>query len=221
MGRLNLLWPMVMFTGCICVFVWLLINSIAAVVLFACLYGFGTGNFTALLPSVVGQITPDENLGARVGAFYSIVAIASLVGTPIGSALITDDDKREGYWWLIVFSVCLNKESDDSLTYHRVLRSPSAPCSCLEVACYMIRIYGRSGEHLKGVRANSPTTISSYRRISCGTQECTGVYLMEIFAYIRRQVHAVTYHSSIYRVRTRRISWWQFIVHRSHYPSQL
>ncbi|KAL1611340.1 hypothetical protein SLS59_000058 [Nothophoma quercina] len=104
MGRLNLLWPMVMFTGCICIFVWLLINKLAAIVLFACLYGFGTGNFTALLPSVVGQITPDENLGARVGAFYSVVAIASLVGTPIGSALITDDKTRDGYWWLIIFS---------------------------------------------------------------------------------------------------------------------
>lgn len=86
-------------------FVWLLIDSLAVTVLFACLYGFGTGNFTALLPSVVGQITPDENLGARVGAFYSIVAIASLVGTPIGSALIENDETRQGYWWLIVFSV--------------------------------------------------------------------------------------------------------------------
>lgn len=107
MGRLNMLWPMVMFTGCICIFVWLLIDSLAVTVLFACLYGFGTGNFTALLPSVVGQITPDKNLGARVGAFYSIVAIASLVGTPIGSALIVDEHKqsRQGYWWLIVFSV--------------------------------------------------------------------------------------------------------------------
>ncbi|KAH6620246.1 major facilitator superfamily domain-containing protein [Boeremia exigua] len=104
LGRLNLLWPIVMFTGCICIFIWLLIDSLAATVLFVCLYGFGTGIFTALLPSVVGQITPDENLGARVGAFYSVVAIASLVGTPIGSALITTDDKREGYWWLIVFS---------------------------------------------------------------------------------------------------------------------
>jgi MFS family permease len=93
-----------MFTGCICIFVWLLINELAAIVFFACLYGFGTGNFTALLPSVVGQITPDENLGARVGAFYSIVAIASLVGTPIGSALITDDKTMHGYWWLIIFS---------------------------------------------------------------------------------------------------------------------
>lgn len=105
MGRLNLLWPMVMFTGSICIFIWLLINSLAVTVLFSCLYGFGTGNFTALLPSVVGQITPDERLGARLGSFYSVVAIASLVGTPIGSALITNEDNREGYWWLIVFSV--------------------------------------------------------------------------------------------------------------------
>lgn len=104
-GRLNLLWPAVLFTGCLCIVVWLLINSLVATILFACLYGFSTGNFTALLPSVVGQITPDENLGARVGAYYSVVAIASLVGTPIGSVLITDENKREGYWWLIVFSV--------------------------------------------------------------------------------------------------------------------
>lgn len=109
MGRLNLLWPVVTFMGCICIFIWLLINSLAMTVLFVCLYGFGTGVITALLPSVVGQITPDECLGARVGAFYSIVAIASLVGTPIGSALITDDDTREGYWWLIIFSVRILK----------------------------------------------------------------------------------------------------------------
>ncbi|KAF2632805.1 MFS general substrate transporter [Macroventuria anomochaeta] len=103
-GRLNLLWPMVMFTGCIYIFIWQLINSLAVTVLFACLYGFGTGNFTALLPSIVEQITPDENLGTRVGAFYSVVAVVRLVGTPIGSALITSDDTKEGYWWLIVFS---------------------------------------------------------------------------------------------------------------------
>ncbi|KAJ4336920.1 hypothetical protein N0V95_008488 [Ascochyta clinopodiicola] len=103
-GRLNLLWPMVIYSGCLCVFVWLLIDSVVAVVLFACFYGFGTGNFVALMPSVIGQITPDEHLGARLGAFYSIVSIASLVGTPIGSALITNDNSREGYFWLVVFA---------------------------------------------------------------------------------------------------------------------
>lgn len=94
-----------MFIGCMCIFVWLLVDSLAVAVLFVCLYGLGTGTFTALLPSVVGQITPDENLGARVGAFYSVVAIASLVGTPVGSALITNEDTRAGYRWLIIFSV--------------------------------------------------------------------------------------------------------------------
>ena len=144
---------MVMFTGCICIFVWLLINKLAAIVLFACLYGFGTGNFTALLPSVVGQITPDENLGARVGAFYSVVAIASLVGTPIGSALITDDKTRDGYWWLIIFSVgCFVDGKCTHLTVFRALQLPSDRCSCSEAACCMTKTCARSG------RALSPET---------------------------------------------------------------
>ena len=122
---------MVMFMGLLCFFVWLLIDSLAVTILFAILYGFcmGTlqdiqnlcrywlivipGNLTALIASVVGQITPDEKLGARLGAFYSILAIGSLVGTPIGSALITNDETREGYRWQIVFSVTLLCSSKD------------------------------------------------------------------------------------------------------------
>jgi MCP family monocarboxylic acid transporter-like MFS transporter 10 len=64
-------------------------------------------NINALPASVIGQITPDGSLGARVGAFYSVIAIASLVGTPIGGALIVDREKKEGYQWLILFSVSI------------------------------------------------------------------------------------------------------------------
>lgn len=99
--------------GLLCFFVWLLIDSLAVTVLFSILYGFGIGNLTALIASVVGQITPDEKVGARLGAFYSILAIGSLVGTPIGSALITNDKTREGYRWQIVFSVSLLCGSED------------------------------------------------------------------------------------------------------------
>lgn len=104
-GRLNLLWPMTLLSGCLCLFIWLLSSSLATLVFFACVYGFSLSSVTALPPSIVGQITPDDKLGARIGAFYSIVAIASLVGSPIGGALITDADKKEGYQWLIIFSV--------------------------------------------------------------------------------------------------------------------
>lgn len=84
---------------------WLLSNSLAVLVLFVCLYGIGISNINALPASVIGQITPDECLGARIGAFYSVVAVASLIGTPIGGALIVDTKDADGYRWLIVFSV--------------------------------------------------------------------------------------------------------------------
>lgn len=168
MGRLNFLWPMVMFTGCICIFVWLLVNSLAAIVLFACLYGFGTGNFTALLPSVIGQITPDESLGARVGAFYSIVAIASLIGTPIGSVLITDNDNREGYRWLIIFSVRLsNKNLSSGLTGTRGLQSLLVHCSCWEAESCMTEIFERSGEYLGGMRCDLLASVLSQSPAFC------------------------------------------------------
>lgn len=54
---------------------------------------------------MIGQITPDGNLGARIGAFYSVVAVASLIGTPIGGALIVEEQSKGGYQWLILFSV--------------------------------------------------------------------------------------------------------------------
>jgi MCP family monocarboxylic acid transporter-like MFS transporter 10 len=94
-----------MLSGFLCLFLWLPSNSLAVLILFVCLYGLTISNINALPASVIGQITPDENLGARIGAFYSLIAIASLIGTPIGGALIVNKDEKEGYRWLILFSV--------------------------------------------------------------------------------------------------------------------
>jgi MCP family monocarboxylic acid transporter-like MFS transporter 10 len=104
-GRLNLLWPITFVSGCLCLFLWLLSTSMATLIFFVCVYGFCTSSVTALPPSVIGQITSDDKLGARIGAFYSVIAIASLIGTPIGGSLITDDKAKDGYQWLISFSV--------------------------------------------------------------------------------------------------------------------
>jgi MCP family monocarboxylic acid transporter-like MFS transporter 10 len=106
-GRLNLLWPFTLLSGLLCLFLWLLGNTLAILILFACCFGITVSNINALPASVIGQITPDGSLGARVGAFYSVIAVASLVGTPIGGALIVDKEKKEGYQWLILFSVSI------------------------------------------------------------------------------------------------------------------
>jgi len=152
LGRLNLLWPITLISGCLCLFLWLLGNSMATLIFFVCVYGFLTSNVTALPPSIIGHITPVDKLGARIGAFYSVVAIASLVGTPIGGALITDHDTKDGYRWLVVFSVSyflsIGTWPMESLTGDRVPRSSSDRLSCSSAGCYMKRPYTRNGRHV-------------------------------------------------------------------------
>lgn len=92
-------------SGLLCISLWLLAQSLPLIVLFACLFGFTSGTYIALLPTVVSQITPSEKIGARIGAFYSVVAVASLIGAPIGGALIEKDDGKTAYRGLIVYAV--------------------------------------------------------------------------------------------------------------------
>lgn len=157
-GRLNLLWPITLVSGCLCIFLWLLGNSMATLIFFVCVYGFLTSNVTALPPSIIGHITPNEKLGARIGAFYSVIAIASLVGTPIGGALITNHDTRDGYRWLIAFSVSYFSTMSiwpiESLISNRVLRFSSDQLSCSSVGCYMTRPSTRNGRHVAASLVN-------------------------------------------------------------------
>jgi MFS family permease len=104
-GRLNLLYPVTLNLGLLCT-VWLLSTSIEALVVFCCLFGFFSGMFVGLIPPAVSQISPDEKLGARIGAFYSVIAISSLIGTPVGGALIKGDAKsRTNYQNVILYAV--------------------------------------------------------------------------------------------------------------------
>lgn len=57
------------------------------------------------MPAATGQITPKEKLGARLGAFGTLTALAFLIGTPIAGALI-QEETRVGYRPLILFAVC-------------------------------------------------------------------------------------------------------------------
>ncbi|KAF2110452.1 major facilitator superfamily domain-containing protein [Lophiotrema nucula] len=101
-GRLNILYPSALILGTLCLTLWLFEQSLQVLIIFVCLYGFFGGVWGALLPPVISQISPNEHMGARIGAFYSIIAVASLIGSPIGASLMGEKNK-EGYRWLIVF----------------------------------------------------------------------------------------------------------------------
>ncbi|KAI0644764.1 monocarboxylate permease [Trametes meyenii] len=81
---------------------WLPSHNAASIVAFAALYGLFSGAFVSLLPTYIASISPREKLGARLGAVYLVVAIASLVGTPTGGALLKKTDE-EHFRNLIIF----------------------------------------------------------------------------------------------------------------------
>jgi MFS transporter, MCT family, solute carrier family 16 (monocarboxylic acid transporters), member 10 len=95
---------MTILSGVQCLAMWLVTSNVGVLVAFASLYGFCSGIFIAVLPVIVAQITPVEKLGGRIGAFYSVVAVAQLVGSPIAGVLIRKNSAA-GYTGLIVFAV--------------------------------------------------------------------------------------------------------------------
>ncbi|KAF2273514.1 MFS general substrate transporter [Westerdykella ornata] len=108
-GPANIVYPMTLLSGIQCLAMWLVTSDPGVLLAFASLYGFCSGVFIAVLPVIVAQISPECKLGGRIGAFYSVLAIAQLVGSPIAGALIRDvgDGVGEGraYMGLIVFAV--------------------------------------------------------------------------------------------------------------------
>ncbi|KAI0742078.1 monocarboxylate permease [Daedaleopsis nitida] len=82
---------------------WLPSRNAGSIVAFSAMYGLFSGAFVSLLATYIAAITPREVYGARLGSVYIFLAIATLVGTPTGGALLkTVDDAH--FDRLIVFS---------------------------------------------------------------------------------------------------------------------
>jgi MFS family permease len=105
-GRLNLLYPMTLLSGLLCLAMWLPAINVATVVAFVSLYGFSSGIFISVTPAVVAQISPEDRIGARIGAFFTLSAVATLTGTPIAGTLIKKG-VLNGYNDVIIFAVSI------------------------------------------------------------------------------------------------------------------
>ncbi|OSC99674.1 MFS general substrate transporter [Trametes coccinea BRFM310] len=73
---------------------WLPSRTEGAIVAFSALYGLFSGAYVSLLATYIATISPRQIYGARLGSVYMIVAVATLVGTPTGGALLKQTDER-------------------------------------------------------------------------------------------------------------------------------
>lgn len=82
---------MCFFSGIIVLGLWLPASTNTPLIIFAALYGLGSGAFVSLLPAIIAQISDIREIGLRIGAEFACISVAALVSNPIGGALITDD----------------------------------------------------------------------------------------------------------------------------------
>ncbi|KAL5513477.1 hypothetical protein ACEPAH_3876 [Sanghuangporus vaninii] len=102
-GRLNVLCPATLTSGILCLALWFPSTSAVPLIIFACAYGFFSGIFISVSSAAVGQLSPVDKLGARIGTFFLPTAVATLVGTPIGGVFVKTGTKDE-YHHIAIFA---------------------------------------------------------------------------------------------------------------------
>lgn len=90
------------FGGIVTLALWLPAAGNAAIIVYAVLYGFGSGCTLSIVPAMVAKLGKIDKLGARSGALYAFSSVGVLVGSPIGGAI--QRDQHGGYSGLIIFS---------------------------------------------------------------------------------------------------------------------
>jgi MFS family permease len=88
-GPLNIIVPCALMSG-ILVFVLISIHNLGGIVTVTLLYGFFSGTFVSLPPTIIVQhLSPNRGLiGTRLGMSFSIVAVGALIGNPIAGAIL-------------------------------------------------------------------------------------------------------------------------------------
>lgn len=102
LGRFNVM----AFTSLLCsvltLALWLTAgDSVAAVIVYAVLFGFWSGAAISLTPVCISQVCETVDYGKRNGTAFTIVSIGTLTGIPIAGAIQQQCDGA--YWGLILF----------------------------------------------------------------------------------------------------------------------
>ncbi|KAF9472707.1 MFS general substrate transporter [Pholiota conissans] len=121
LGPYNMLIPCVSVSSGL-LFAMLGISNFNGVVVFGFLYGFSSGAYVALIPSLLARFSshPGEH-GTRIGIAFSIVGISLLIGTPIEGALLHGEHGLYVWYRPIVFCGVMAMSGAIGMTISRLI----------------------------------------------------------------------------------------------------
>lgn len=87
-GHYNVFIIVCYITGVLILGMWLPAATTAARIVFACLFGFFSGAYVAMIPALVVQISPIDEHGFRIGLAFFSQAAGGLTTNPINGAIL-------------------------------------------------------------------------------------------------------------------------------------
>lgn len=93
---------MATFTTVLILALWLPATGNTPIVIFAVLFGIGSGAGIGLTPALCAGISQIKDIGVRTGTIFAISAFAALTGSPIGGQIVADS--HYSFKWMIIFS---------------------------------------------------------------------------------------------------------------------
>ncbi|OBS22137.1 hypothetical protein FPOA_08473 [Fusarium poae] len=104
LGRFNVMIAITFISALFCLCVWIPANNTAGIVVFAVIFGFASGGYISLVPTLIAQLSDIRQIGTRVGAAFAVASFGALTGSPIGGAIVSAQDGN--YLGLQLFCGC-------------------------------------------------------------------------------------------------------------------
>lgn len=89
MGRYNVMIIITFISALFCLVVWIPVKDTAGILVFAIIFGFSSGGYISLAPTLIAQISDIRQIGTRVGLAFAIQSFGALTGSPIGGAIVS------------------------------------------------------------------------------------------------------------------------------------
>ncbi|KAF5022438.1 hypothetical protein F66182_5523 [Fusarium sp. NRRL 66182] len=88
-GRYNVMVIITFISALFCLCVWIPVKDTAGIVVFAVIFGFSSGGYISLAPTLIAQLSDIRQIGARVGAALAIQSFGALIGSPVAGAIVS------------------------------------------------------------------------------------------------------------------------------------
>ncbi|KAI8631518.1 monocarboxylate permease-like protein [Xylariaceae sp. FL1651] len=87
-GRFNMIILIAGLSGVITLALWVPGKSTATTIIYGAIYGFTSGGYISLIPTVIAQISDLRDIGTRSGVSLFVGSLGALTGPPIGGAIV-------------------------------------------------------------------------------------------------------------------------------------